>query len=70
VGDWPAAGGSGGGWLVVVDFLVFIRILICLMEDVDCDFFSPESLFTHVVKNRLAQNSEICTNGNFFMSIL
>jgi hypothetical protein len=52
---------------VVVDLLVFIRILICLMEDVGCDFFPPESLFTNVVKNCLAQNSEICANGNFSM---
>ncbi len=52
---------------MVVDLLVFIRILICSMEDVGCDFFPPESLFTNVVKNCLAQNSEICANGNFSM---
>jgi hypothetical protein len=37
LGDWAAAGGNGGGWLVAVDILVFIRLLIFLMA-----YFLPQ----------------------------
>ncbi len=49
MGDWTVAGGSGGGWLVAVDLLVFIKILIFLMADVACDFFHQSLYLLYVL---------------------
>jgi hypothetical protein len=36
LGEWAAARGSGGGQLVAVDLLVFIRMLIFFTADFGC----------------------------------
>jgi hypothetical protein len=33
LGEWTAASGGGGGWLVAADLLVFIRLLVFLTAD-------------------------------------
>jgi hypothetical protein len=46
--DWAAAGNEWGGWLVVADLLVFIRILIFLMADFGCVFFSENDAVYYI----------------------
>jgi hypothetical protein len=55
MGDWAAAGGSGGGWLVVADHLIFIRLLI----------FERQILVVPQ-KNLMACNFWICYSVHIF----
>jgi hypothetical protein len=44
LGDWVEVGGSGGGWLLVVDLLVLIRMIVFSMADFGSAtkiFFTP-----------------------------
>jgi hypothetical protein len=36
LGEWAVASSGGGGWLVVADFLVLIRMLFYLTADFGC----------------------------------
>jgi hypothetical protein len=36
LGEWAAASGGRGGWLVAADLLIFIRMLIFLTADFGC----------------------------------
>jgi hypothetical protein len=36
LGEWAAASGDGGGWVVATDLLIFIRMLTFLTADFGC----------------------------------